>query len=133
MAVHKATRPNSLAQPKPQHAKTARAGDPKPQRCRPHPHLKAELFDTLRQLNRGYGVALAALSRLGGDTNASPRFNGIFPAACLRDYRNRTEALRALANHDLLRLLAGREQQDAARFDRPSRREQTSPPQNRRS
>jgi hypothetical protein len=43
---------------------------------------------------------------------------GIFPHECLHDYRNRTEALRALANRDLLRLFAGREDQDAARFSR---------------
>jgi hypothetical protein len=43
----------------------------------------------------------------------------IFPAGCLRDYRNRTEALRAVANRDLIRILAGREDRDAARFTRP--------------
>jgi hypothetical protein len=46
MAVHKAIRSNSLAQP---------------QRHRPDHQLKAEIFETLRHLNRGYGVALAAL------------------------------------------------------------------------
>jgi hypothetical protein len=40
----------------------------------------------------------------------------IFPAGCLRDYRNRTEALRAVANRDLLRILAAREDRDVARF-----------------
>src|SRR5262245_48935161 len=119
MARNKAIRSNSSAQPKPQHAKTARAGDPKPSRRRSNsqpndPHLKAELFDTLRQLNRGYGVSLAALTRLQhGKRLAQP---AIFPAACLCDYRDRTEALRALVNRDLLRLLAGHEDQDAARF-----------------
>ena len=44
---------------------------------------------------------------------------GIFPHDCLPDFRNRTEALRALANRDLLRLFAGREDQDAERFGRP--------------
>src|SRR5262249_18882639 len=110
MAASKTIRSNSL---------------PQPQRRRrnsqPHPHLKAELFDTLRQLNRGYGVALAALSRLGADKNASPRFTGIFPARCLRAHRHRTEALRALVNQELLRFVAGRKQQDAYCFDRLSR------------
>jgi hypothetical protein len=46
----------------------------------------------------------------------------IFPAGCLRDYRNRTEALRAVANRDLLRLLAGREERDAQRFDKARKR-----------
>jgi hypothetical protein len=34
----------------------------------------------------------------------------------LSSYRNRTEALRAFANRDLLRRFAGREDQDAERF-----------------
>jgi hypothetical protein len=34
----------------------------------------------------------------------------------LRDLRSRTEELRALANHELLRIMTGREQQDALRF-----------------
>ena len=107
MAVHKAIRSTSSAQ---------RA------RRRPNHQLKAELFDTLRQLTRGYGSALAALDRLGGREKDSIQANShlpkaaIFPPACLRDYRNRTEALRALANRDLLRLFAEREEQEAARF-----------------
>jgi hypothetical protein len=93
MAVHKATRSNPSAQPT---------------RRRPNPYLKPELFATLRELNRGFGIALAALNNL-------PQPD-IFPAACVRDYRNRTESFRALVNRDLLRLLAGHEDQDAARF-----------------
>jgi len=96
MAVRKATRSNPPAQPS------------QPTRHRPNPHLKQDLFATLRELNRGYGIALAALRQL-----PQP---GIFPAACVRDYRDRTEALRALANRDLLRHLSGYEEQDAARF-----------------
>jgi hypothetical protein len=38
--------------------------------------------------------------------------------ACLRDLRRGTEELRALANHNLLQTLAGREEQDALRFGR---------------
>ena len=104
MAVHKATRSNPSAQP------TRRRRNSQPN----DPHLKAELFDTLRQLNRGYGVSLAALTRLQHKRRLSQP--GIFPAACLRDYSNRTEALRALVNRDLLRLLAGHEDHDATRF-----------------
>ena len=99
MASNKAIRSNSLAQPK-------------RRRPNPDPHQKAELLDTLRQLNRGYGLALANLYRLD-------RHNGksrIFPSEFLRKFRNQTEELRALANRDLLRLLAGREDQDAKRF-----------------
>jgi hypothetical protein len=95
MAVSKAIRSNPSAQAS---------------RRRPDPHQKAELLDTLRQLNRGYGVALAALHRL-----QRPR---IFPADCLRGYRDRTEALRAQANHDLFRFLSGHEERDATRFNR---------------
>jgi hypothetical protein len=101
MAVHKATRSNPLAQP--------RSQQPKSTRRHPDHHQKAELLDTLRQLNRGYGIAAAALHRL--------QRPGIFPADCLRDYRDRTEALRALANRDLFRLLSGHEEKDAARFN----------------
>jgi hypothetical protein len=98
MAVHKATRSNPLAQPT---------------RRRRNPHFKAELFENLRQLNRGYGSALAALNRLQGAA--------VFPAACLRDYRDRTESLSTLANRDLLRLFAGHEERDAARFTKNKR------------
>jgi hypothetical protein len=99
MAVHKAIRSKSSAQPS---------------RHRPHPQFKAQLFDTFHQLNRGYGIALSALERL----QKKARLEGpaIFPAACLRDYRSRTEALQALANRDLLRAFAGHEDQDAAQF-----------------
>jgi hypothetical protein len=101
MAVSKAIRSNPLAQ----HT-----------RRRPHPQLKAELFETLRQLNRGYGIALAALQRLPGkDRLPGP---AVFSAGCLRNLQNRTEALRSVANRDLLRFLAGREEQEASRFSR---------------
>src|SRR5262249_51220785 len=99
MAVSKVTRSKSPTQP---------------QLKRPSNQFKAELFDTFHQLNRGYGIALSALERLETKTRLSgPR---IFPAACLRDYRSRTSALQSLANRDLLRVLAGHENQDATRF-----------------
>jgi hypothetical protein len=107
--------------PRPQRAKNARAavayrttaaqsGSSEPQ---PTDHQrKAELFKTLERLNRGYGVALAALDRLRNKDRRR-----VFPAACLNDFRNRTEMLRALANRDLLRLLAGHEEQEAERLE----------------
>jgi hypothetical protein len=120
MAVHKTKRSNPLAQPRSQH--TRRRSNPQPNDT----HQKAELFDTLRQMNRGFGMALAALHRLGGSTKLDRPAGGtkkdrrhkpaIFPHDCLHDYRNRAEALRALANRDLLRLFAGHEDQDALRF-----------------
>src|SRR5260221_9221857 len=115
MAVHKAIRSNSSAQPQPQG-----------QRRRPDTQFKAQLFDAFHQLNRGYGIALSALERLR--TKARLTGPAIFPAACLRDYRNRTEALQALANRDLLRVLARHEERDAARFGRLENREQKQGP-----
>jgi hypothetical protein len=116
MAVHKVIRTKSPAQPKPQHepqhAKSARIGGPKPQKPQATDHqAKAELFKTLERLNHGYGAALAALDRLRKKDRRK-----IFPAACLNDFRNRTEMLQALANRDLLRLLAGHEEQEAKRI-----------------
>jgi hypothetical protein len=118
MAVHKTIRSNPSAQPQPHHVKTARAGGPGPSRRRPDHQRKAEFFETLHHLNRGYGIALSALERL--ETKDRQHRPSIFPAGCLRDYRNRTEALRAVANRDLLRLLAGHEDREAGRFDRLS-------------
>ena len=106
MAIPKAIRSNPLAQP------ARRRPNSQPR----DPHLKAKIFDTLRQLNHGYGVALAALTRLGGGKKHRLHQPRIFSAGCLRDYHNRTEALRALANRDLLRLLTGHEEHDATHF-----------------
>ena len=101
MAVRKATRSNLPAQP---------------QRPSPNHQLKADLFETLRHLNRGYGVALAAFDRL--EIRDRQHARRAFAAGYLHDYRNRTEALRAQANRDLLRLLAAREEHEAERFGR---------------
>src|SRR2546430_14759808 len=102
MAVHKAIRSNFPAQP---------------QRHRPDHQLKAEIFETLRHLNRGYGVALAALDKLETkarmQSKSGPR---IFATGFLHSYRNRTEVLRAETNRDLLRLIAVHEDHDAKRF-----------------
>ena len=119
MAVHKAIRSKPPAQPRPQHAKTARVGDPEPQpqqpepgRPRPDRQRKAEIFEVLRRLNRGYGVALDALDKL------ESKAYSIFPTGFLHGYRSRAELLRAETNRDLLRVLAGHEEQEAARFTR---------------
>ena len=101
MAVSKGTRSKSATQPNTQ------------LQAQRH-QRKAEFFETLHHLNRGYGIALSALDRLEvKDRQVRPT---IFPAGCLREYRNRTEALRAVANRDLLRLFAGREDRVAARL-----------------
>ena len=103
MAVSKVTRSKSRTQinAQPKH---------------PAHQRKAELLETLHHLNRGYGVAISALERL--ETKDRQLRPSIFPAGCLRDYRNRTEALRAVANRDLLRLFAGREDHEAGHFGR---------------
>jgi hypothetical protein len=111
MAAHKVIRSNPPAQPQPQHAKRAHAAQ-----RRPDHQLKAEIFETLRHLNRGYGVALAALDRL--ETKDRQRAPRAFSSGFVQDYRNRTEALRSLANWDLLRMIADREEHDAERFGR---------------
>jgi hypothetical protein len=111
MAVSKVTRSKSAKQinAQPKHPDRRH-----PDRRHPDHQRKAEFFETLHHLNRGYGIALSALERL--DTKDRQLRPLIFPAGCLRDYRNRTEALRAVANRDLLRILAAREDRDVARF-----------------
>ena len=111
MAVHKAIRTNPPAQPQPRHA------SPEPQHPRPNQHqTKAEIFDVLRHLNRGYGIALAALDKLETKARQSKDRARIFPTGFLHGYRTRAEILRAETNHDLLRVIAGHEEQDAARL-----------------
>ena len=108
------------AQLHPRNAKNARPDRRRPDRRHPDNQRKAEFLETLHHVNRGYGIALSALERL--ETKDRQLRPLIFPAGCLRDYRNRTEALRAVANRDLLRLLAGREERDAQRFDKARKR-----------
>ena len=110
MAVRKATRSNPPTQP------TALPN----KESMNDPQLKAQLFATLDRLNRGYGIAVAAFDRLRKQDRR--RRPAAFPQTCLNDFRNQTEALRAQANRDLLRLLAAREDHDAERFSRPQNR-----------
>lgn len=108
MAVHKAIRSTTPAQPKPQQASTKSKSPPAKHQ------MRAELFEILHHLNRGYGVAVAALEKL--ETKARPRGRRIFPTGFLRSYRDRTEVLRAETNRDLLRMIAAYEGKDASRF-----------------
>jgi hypothetical protein len=118
MAVSKVTRSKPLTQPKAQ--SQAQHQRRHPDRRHPDHQLKAEIFETLRHLNRGYGISLAAFDKLEiKDRQRTPR---AFARGFLHDYRNRTEALRAVANRDLLRLLAGCEERDAQRFDKTRKR-----------
>jgi hypothetical protein len=125
MAVSKVTRSKSPTQINAQPKAQTRAQRQRSRPDRRHPdhqqndhQRKAEFFETIQHLNRGYGITLSALERL--ETKDRQLRPLIFPAGCLRDYRNRTEALRAVANRDLLRILAGREDQDATRFGKYS-------------
>jgi hypothetical protein len=112
MAVHKVIRSNSSAQLQPQ---------PAAKRHRPNHQFKAQIFDVFHQLNRGYGLALSALDRL--EQNAR-----IFPRPSLLNLSKRTEELRALANHNLLGTLTGREGQEAARLGRHRARQEKHSP-----
>src|SRR5215813_5203684 len=110
MAVHKVIRSKSPAQPQAP--------------CSNH-QFKAEIFEILRNLNRGFGIALAALDRLEVKDHARAKHLRrsslrIFTAVCLGDYRGQTEALQAEANRDLLRLMAAHEDQNFVRFSRSS-------------
>jgi len=98
MAVHKVKRSNPDLQPKDLHPKD--------------PQLKSELFEALRHLNRGFGVVLSSFDTL----QRKDRPSGIFPRDFLLSYRNQTEELRAVVNRELLRLMAGNEEQEAERF-----------------
>jgi hypothetical protein len=129
MAVIQSKRSVPSAQP------ARRRPNPQPQHSQTHsqtkdPQLKSELFEAIRHLNRGFGVALSSLDSLQRkDRLQTP---GIFPPDFLLAYRNRTEALRALANRDLLRILAGREEQEAERFGRLCGQTARSSPRTRR-
>ncbi|HZD95404.1 MAG TPA: hypothetical protein VE133_14175 [Candidatus Sulfotelmatobacter sp.] len=95
MAANKAIRSNPVAQP---------------QRRNTDHQIKTEIFEILRRLNRGYGLALAALDKLDSKDRNTRR---VFPAGFLHEYRTRTEVLRAQANRDLLHRIAEREEQEA--------------------
>ena len=111
MASNKAKRSNPLAQPQ------RRSLNPQPKGAQINdPQLKSYLFETLRHLNRGFGIAVAAFERLERQDRLQKP--GIFPHGCLLGFHNRTEELRAAANRDLLRLFAGREDHEAERFGR---------------
>ena len=138
MAVHKATRSKSLAQLqrrsfnprqilRPKNGLRISPAGSQPLQTRLHarkaaqphipiedPQLKTQLLETLKHLNRGFGVVLAGFDKLQRQNRL--RKPGIFPYECLHGYRNRAEELRALANRDLLRLYAEREDRDATRF-----------------
>lgn len=99
MAVHKAKRSNPSAQPTQRRRPNQTQTDPLP---------IPQLFDVLQNLNRGYGTALINLDNLQliNTTNGMR----IIPSDRLRDIRRQTDQLRALANRELLAVVAGRKQ-----------------------
>jgi hypothetical protein len=118
MAVIESKRSVPLAQParrrlnpQPRHSQTRH---PQTHPQTKDPQLKSELFEAIRHLNRGFGVALSSLDSL----QRKDRLQTIFPPDFLLAYRNRTEELRALANRDLLRILAGREEHEVGHYGR---------------
>jgi hypothetical protein len=111
MAVRKATRSKSAAQPQPQPTRS----DTPNQASMSDPQLKAQLVGTLAHLNRGFGIALSALDRLRKQNRRLRP--GAFPLTCLNDFRCQTETLQASANRDLLRLMATREEKEAERLN----------------
>jgi hypothetical protein len=100
MAVHKVKRTNPSAQPQPHHARRRRAN-----KTQTDPLPTPQLFDVLQNLNRGYGTALISLDNLQL-INTTSRAR-IISSDCLCDIRRQTEQLRALANRELLAVLAG--------------------------
>ncbi|MBZ5526079.1 MAG: hypothetical protein LAP21_27985 [Acidobacteriia bacterium] len=92
MATLKATRSVPSAQPK----------------RRPDQHFKTELFEALHDLNKSLSRTVSVLHRLDAFR--------VFRKKYLQDYRNMTEELRSLFNHELTKTLADLEQRDAARF-----------------
>ncbi len=104
MAIDKAKRSNPSAQPQPQHAKRRRSNN-----SQTDPLPTPQLFDVLQNLNRGYGTALINLDNLQLINTASR--TRIISSECLQDIRTQTEQLRALANRELLAVLANTRRQ----------------------
>ena len=114
MAENKAKRSVHLAQPQPQHAKTARSGDPTERlRTNPEPDammpVRVHAYHTIAELNTGFDKVihdLATLQRISyfGSENLA----AIHDLVC---------GIRAQANRECLAILAEREKVNASHFD----------------
>jgi len=105
MAVHKAKR----SDPSAQHQRRRRRSN----NSQTNPLPTPQLFDVLQNLNRGYGTALINLDNLQLINTANR--TRIIPSDCLQNIRTQTEQLRALANRELLAVLAGSKHNDTRR------------------
>jgi hypothetical protein len=138
MATSKANRTVPLAQLQPQHAKNARAGDPKPKRRSPNPEqvlrpkyglrispagsdarkgaqptelmpVKAHAYRTLAELNGGFEKVILDLQTLGQISYFhSDRVTAMHDLIC---------RVRAEANRDFITALHGRETANAGHFE----------------
>ena len=112
MATNKSKRSIHLAQPRPQHAKTARAGGPAPQQRRSPNHeraqmtpVKAHVYQAIAELNAGLEKAIMNLQAL--------QDNHLFRRAGLADMHRDLRGIRARANRQLMTALNERETANA--------------------
>ena len=126
MASNKAKRPVLLAQPKPQHAKYARAGGPGPQRHRPSPEpaellpVKAHAYRTIAELNSGFEKVAQELQTLGQIS--------YFRSESVTAMHDLICRIRAQVNRECAMTLHDRETANAGHFDQLClEREKTRP------
>jgi hypothetical protein len=120
MATSKAKRPVLLAQPKPQHAKYARAGGPGSQRRSPNPKtnpeatelmpVKSHAYRAIAELNGGFEKVVRDLQTVGEISYfRSDRVRAMYNLIC---------RIRAQANRDFIMALYDREMANAGHFER---------------
>jgi hypothetical protein len=114
MATNKTKRSIHLAQPQPQHAKNARAGDPKPAHFDPNPQpaelmpVRAHAYRTLAEMNNGLEQAIQGLDTLKRISYLS--------SGSLHGIHSLLSRVRAQANRELMAVLAERETTNAEHF-----------------
>ena len=128
MATYKAKRSIHLAQPQPQHAKTARSGDPKAGRhlntqpaATPMP-VKAAVYRALAELNAGFDKAIHQMGNL--------KRVYFLRTDELAGMHEQLREMRARANHELLSAMSGCEAANAGHLERLrlTPRNETTPP-----
>jgi hypothetical protein len=118
MAVNKSKRSIHLAQPQPQHAKTSRAADPKPERPNLNVNqepteqmpVRAHVYRTIADMNGGFEQVIEVLQALQKIKH--------LPADSIKGIENQTARIRAEANRDLMAVLSERELANASHFQR---------------
>ncbi|HZD95968.1 MAG TPA: hypothetical protein VE133_17030 [Candidatus Sulfotelmatobacter sp.] len=108
MATNKIKRSIHMAQPHPQHTKTARAGNPGPMRRRTNPQpatglmpVRAYVYRAIAELNAGFELTLQELKRL--------QQVDFFPSARLAAMYELISDTRAQVNHEFFDILGKRE------------------------